>query len=296
MGGGYDVFCGLPVYLELVRRGKKVHLASFSFSDIARFAGGKRLTDTLVGVTPEYKGTVIYFPELYLARWFREKCNEEVTIWCFHKTGVQPLLENYRVLAAYLEVDGIMLIDGGVDSLIRGDEASTGTLIEDAISLYVVNELVEIPVRIVGCLGFGAEKNVAHAHVFENMARLTAVGGFLGTCSLTPRMESYQAYEEAVLYVQGMEHQDPSVISSSIISAVRGRYGDYHLTEKTSGSCLWISPLMSIYWFFDLPTVAEHNLYLSQLKHTNTFMEAVHAYTMYARHIPRRPSMRIPLS
>jgi hypothetical protein len=50
MGGGYDVFCGLPVYLELVRRGKKVHLASFSFSDIARFAGGKRLTDTLVGV------------------------------------------------------------------------------------------------------------------------------------------------------------------------------------------------------------------------------------------------------
>jgi hypothetical protein len=36
---------------------------------------GTRLTDTLVGVTADYKGIAIYFPELYLAQWFEEKRN-----------------------------------------------------------------------------------------------------------------------------------------------------------------------------------------------------------------------------
>lgn len=295
MGGGFDVFCGLPIHFELQRRGRKVHLANFSFSDIAGFDGGVSLTNTLVGVTSEYDGIVLYFPELYLAQWSRERRNEEITIWCFHKTGTRPLLENYRILIDHLSIDGILLIDGGVDSLIRGDEAGTGTLIEDATSLFVVNELEEVPTRIVGCLGFGAERDIAYAHVLENIAALTKAGGFLGTCSLTPQMEAHQAYEEAVLYVQGKEYQDPSVINSSILSAVRGHYGNYHLTEKTKGSHLWISPLMPIYWFFDLALVAQHNLYLSQLQHTDTFLEAVQAYTICARLITKRPGAQIPL-
>lgn len=68
MGGGFDLFCGLPIYFELQRRGQKVHLANFSFSDIEVFRGGVRLTDTLVGVTSKYEGVTIYAPELYLAQ------------------------------------------------------------------------------------------------------------------------------------------------------------------------------------------------------------------------------------
>lgn len=296
MGGGFDIFCGLPIYLELQRRGQKAHLANFSFSDIMSFQGGVRLTDTLVGVTSDYKGIIPYFPELYLTQWFSEKGGEKATVWCFHKTGTSPLLKNYHILTKHLSIDGILLIDGGVDSLIRGDEAGTGTLIEDATSLFVVNELTQIPTRLMGCLGFGAERDIAYAHVLENIARLTEDGGFLGACSLTPQMEVYQAYEEAVLYVQNNEFQDPSVINSSIVSAVQGHYGNYHLTEKTRDSRLWISPLMPIYWFFDLPTVAQHNLYLSQLRNTDTFMDAVRAYMLYARLVPKRSSERIPLS
>lgn len=295
MGGGFDLFCGLPIFFELQRRGQTVHLASFSFSDIESCSHGTRLTNTLVGVTADYTGLVFYFPELYLAQWFQEKRNEAVTIWCFHKTGTRPLLENYRVLVEHLSIDGILLIDGGVDSLMRGDEAAMGTIIEDATSLFVVNELRHIPVRIVGCIGLGAERDIAYAHVLENIASLTEAGGFLGVCSLTPQMPAYQAYEEAVLYVQGKRFQDPSVINSSIISAVQGHYGDYHLTEKTKGSRLWISPLMPLYWFFDLPLVAQHNLYLSQLRDTDTFMDTVRVYRWFAGLIPKRPPATIPL-
>jgi hypothetical protein len=249
----------------------------------------------LKGVTAGYEGIIPYFPELHLASWFRESRNEDVTIWCFHKTGARPLLRNYRALTEHLSVDGILLVDGGVDSLIRGDEAGTGTLIEDAISLFAVNELKQIGTRHLACIGFGAEQDIAYRHILENIANITAAGGFLGACSLTKQMNAYRVYEDAVLYVQGRKLQDPSVINSSIVSSVQGRYGNYHLTGKTRGSHLWISPLMSLYWFFDATVVARRNLFLPQLRNTDTFMEALRAYMTYGALIPRRPHAPIPL-
>jgi hypothetical protein len=201
MGGGYDIFCGLPIYFELRWRGQKAHLANFSFADIINYRHGERLSDTLIGVDGSEPGLAVSLPEQPLARWLGQHTGEPVKLWCFHKTGTAPLLENYRLLLERLQIDGILLIDGGVDSLMRGDEDGVGTLVEDAISLHVVNDLPQIPTRLLACLGFGAERDVAHAHVFENIAALTAAGGFLGACALTPQMPVYKAYEEAVLHV-----------------------------------------------------------------------------------------------
>jgi hypothetical protein len=295
MGGGFDVFCGLPIYFDLVRRGFNVHLASFSFSDIETLGDGERLSDTLVGVNADHAGLFPYFPEHFLAEWFREKRGEDITIWSFHKTGVRPLLDNYQTLIERLSIDGILLIDGGVDSLMRGDEAESGTLLEDSISLVAVNELYDVPVRLLTCLGFGAEQDMTYAHTFENIARLTELGGFFGSCALTPQMAVYRDYEDAVLYVQDKPYQSASVINSSVISSVQGHYGNYHLTEKTRGSRLWISPLMSLYWFFDLRLVAERNLLYSHLRWTETVNDAYRAIYMALELIPRRRTTRVPL-
>ena len=108
-------------------------------------------------------------------------------------------------------------------------------------------------------------------------------------------MKSYQLYQEAVSYAQGMRLQDPSVVNSSIVSAVQGHYADYHMTEKTKGSRLWISPLMALYWFFDLRIVAKRNLYLQNLQNTDTFMEAMMSYMEFCEILRRRPLQRIPL-
>jgi hypothetical protein len=295
MGGGFDIFCGLPIYFELKRRGHHPHLANFSFSHVKSVQHGSRLSPTLVGITAQPPQVNPYFPEFHLARWFEEKHDEAITVWCFHKTGAGPLLENYRLLIEHLSIDGILLVDGGVDSLMRGDEAEKGTLIEDAISLCAVHELTQVSTRLIACVGLGAERDITYAHVFENIAALTQSGGFLGACALLPQMESYQAFEAAVWYVQGQRRQESSVINSSLISAVRGHYGDYHLTEKTNGSRLWISPLMSIYWFFDLDAVAQRNLFLPQLKETQTFREAWAAFMEVMHSQPRRQPSRIPL-
>lgn len=295
MGGGYDIFCGLPIYFALKQRGQQVHLANFSFSDIEIMREGVRISSTLLGATANQGHFYPYFPEFHLSEWFKETQQQEVTIWCFAKTGTAPLLENYRLLTEHLNIDGILLIDGGVDSLMRGDEAEMGTLVEDAISLFVVNELNHIPLRMLACLGFGAEQDMTYSHVLENIAALTQNGGFLGSCALTPQMEAYGLYEQAVLYVQGKPYQDSSVINSSIISAVQGYYGNYHLTEKTQGSRLWISPFMSLYWFFSLESVVEHNLFLPQIRETQTFRDAVFRVLSFTKHVPKRPIVKIPL-
>lgn len=295
MGGGFDVFCGLPIYFELQKHGIHAHLANFSFSDIEGVDFGNRLSKTMVGITAKPERVFPYFPELYLANWFKEERNEDVTIWCFHKTGAAPLTENYKILAEHLSLDGILLIDGGVDSLVRGDEAELGTAIEDLTSLYAVNQLAHIDTRLLACIGFGAEQNLAHAHILENIAALTNAGGFLGACSLTPQMQSYQAYDEAVTHVQSNEFQEPSVINSSIVSAVRGNYGDYHLTEKTRRSHLWISPLMPMYWFFDFDCVVKRNLLLAEIEGTMLFRDALYKVIAKAERISRRPESKIPL-
>jgi hypothetical protein len=318
MGGGFDVFSGLPIYFALQERGQRAHLANLTFSLTESVQGSTRLSPTLVGVSaaqpaplplaaigswladPQaaqaaaHVGPALYFPEYYLSQWFQQR-GEDVTIWCFDKTGVRPLLESYRRLIEHLAIDGIVLIDGGVDSLVCGDESEAGTYVEDSISLAALAMLDDVPVRILGCVGLGAEQDIAYAHILENIATLAASGDFLGACSLVRQMPAYQAYESAVLFVQGQPLQDPSVISSSIISAVRGQHGDYHLTSRTHGSTLWISPLMALYWFFELPAVAARNQLLAQAATTETFRGAMRALMIARRELPQRPPRRIPL-
>jgi hypothetical protein len=295
IGGGYDIFCGLPLFFDLRQRGFHVHLANYSFSDIGQCEGGERLSGTLVGVLADHELITPYFPEYYLAQWFAQARGERVPIWSFDKTGAEPLAQDYARLVQHLQLDAIVLVDGGVDSLARGDEAETGTLVEDAISLAAIRRLDGLKTRILACTGFGAERDVNHAQIFENIAALTSENAFLGSCSLTASMDAFAPYEQALLHVQAQRFHDPSVINSSIVSAVRGRFGDFHLTAKTKGSRLWISPLMPIYWFFDFEAVARRSLVLDLIERTQTFREAVMRVVHHGSQMPRRPGSRIPL-
>jgi hypothetical protein len=204
----------------------------------------------------------------------KEVRGEEVTIWSFEKTGVRPLIENYEALLEHLDIDGIILVDGGVDGLMRGDEPYVGTMVEDSISLLAVGDLKDIRVRMVASLGLGAEWEVSYWQVFENIATLTKMSAFYGSCSLTQAMESYQLYEDAVISVHQKPKQKPSIINASVISAVHGYYGNFHPTERTKGSEQRISPLMATYWFFDLRAVVRQHLFFSKMRYTDTVQEA----------------------
>jgi len=294
MGNGFDLISALPLYLELQTLGIEVHLASFSFTNVMKLNTGRSLSDTLVGLGPE-DAEVPYSPESFLTHWLYEERQERVPVWCIHKTGARPLEDNYRLLVDHLGVDGILLVDGGHDSLMRGDEEHAGKLVEDALSLFVVDKLEGIKVKLLACVGMGGEPQTSLRHIFENISRLTRADALLGVCGLTRQMYAYQILEEVLTAMHNHPLQDESVVNASIVSAVRGHYGDYHLTSKTLGTKLWISALMPLYWFFDLHKVAEAHILLPVLEDTYTFNEAVNSFRSTREFVMARPGAMIPI-
>jgi hypothetical protein len=294
MGGGFDVFCGLPIYFDLQDRGHNVHLASLSFADIDDY--NDHLTDSMVAARPATPALTGYHPERNLARWLSENTDTEPIVWCIKPTGVQTVLRDLRILHSKLAFDTIILVDGGVDSITRGDEELIGTVMEDYVTLVAAAMLEDIPTKILACIGFGIEGDVSHESALENIAAITADGGFLGNGSLVAQSRSYELYEQAVTFAHNQPGQQPSVINASIVSSVRGHFGDYHATERTKGSKLWISPLMSLYWFFDLHTVAKQNLFLEPLRETITDQDVAAVIYDARDSLILRPAKPIPLS
>jgi len=272
-GGGFDVYAGLPIYERLRSLGKNVFLANLSFVSLGT-TSAERLTRGLYVVDPTTTGSDIYFPERTLAQ-FLSRERETVRIYGFEKLGVAPIREGYEHLVRLLGLDAIVLIDGGTDILLRGDEAGLGTPAEDMASLAAVAAM-NVPTRIVACVGFGVDAyhGVCHANWLENAAGLTAEGAFLGATVLLERMSEVRLYLDAVKAADLVTSRQPSIVNGSIASAIEGRFGDYHRNPRTQSSTLFINPLMSLLWMFDLTAVAKRNLYLDawrRQKQTGTF-------------------------
>ena len=87
-------------------------------------------------------------------------------------------------------------------------------------------------------------------------------GGYLGAFSLTGEMPEVQRAREAIGHVLARTPERPSIVLTSVLSALDGCFGDVHSTQRTWGTELFINPLMSLYWCFRLGPVARRIVYL----------------------------------
>ncbi|MBN2305706.1 MAG: DUF1152 domain-containing protein [Anaerolineae bacterium] len=303
-GGGHDILAGLPLYFALRALGKTVHLANFSFTDfelVELITRAEPLAPGLMAARPPGDRPVIYYPEGYLVQWFREVHSEDVDVWMLQKTGAAPLARAYAALVEHLGIDALLLVDGGVDSLMRGDEAAPGTLIEDSISLAAVDSL-DIPVKLLACLGFGTEveEGVCHHHALENIAALAKAGGYYGACALIPQMDAFRQFEAACRYIWEQPRHPRSHITTRVIPAAHGEFGSYKMypdDDSLRRIPAFISPLMSLYWFFDANIVIRRSLIIDALRHTTSTREAFARYITLTRsgQFPIRPTKNIPM-
>lgn len=283
-GGGFDVFSALPLYEYLRARGKMVSLANLTFTNLAE-VDGTTIAPGLVAIDHETSGPIDYFPEGKLATWLDGR-GLDSTLYCLEKTGCRPLTAAYRTLAEKLDVDAIVLVDGGTDMLMRGDEPGLGTPQEDITSLGAVQAL-DVPEKLVVCVGFGIDvfHGVCHAYFLRNVAALAKNGTYLGVYALLADQPESRVYLEAVEHACKLTPRRPSIVSLSIASAIKGEFGDVHLTDRTSGSKLFINPLMSLCWGFDLGGVAEHCQYLEALRDTETVWDVNLVIEAHRRHV-----------
>lgn len=301
-GGGFDIFAGLPLFFALRELGKSVHLANYSFTPLpfASLLGDPvvEIEHALVGMKGKMSKEIDYFPEGYLAQWFHEQGKDEI-IWMMPSSGAPLIQQSYERLIRKLKIDALILVDGGVDSLMRGDEANPGSLLEDTISLVAVEPL-DIPVKIMACVGFGSEveEDLCHYTALENMAMLIKQGGFYGSCALTPQMDAFKQYESACLYAWDGENRHKSHISTRIIPAVNGEFGNFQLYPNGHylGDRQFISPLMSLYWFFDADTVVKQSLIADLVRDKMSKDDALYAVLKYMDPslTRKRPRRQIP--
>jgi hypothetical protein len=269
-GGGYDVLGAVPLLVELLARGKEVVLASHSFCYLNGLAGARQeeAVPNLYAVPAAAATEAAYCPEAWLARWLEERLGRRQVVWAFDKTGVQPLLRAYRHVVAAEHIDAVVLIDGGIDALLRGDESELGTPSEDLASLCAAKAL-EVPVKLLACVGLGAElrDGICHEQVFARIAELTRRGGYLGAAALVRGGAATDAYRDAVDFVFAHQAaQRRSHVHKVIGAAVDGQYG-------LEGPHVWLSPLLSLYWYFKLDEVVASHLFLDELSATQTIWD-----------------------
>ncbi len=264
-GGGWDICGGLPLAYEWRKNGCQVVLANLSSTNES-FEFRAALPED--------------HPEGNLSAALGEP------VYVFGRQGFRPLDRGYRQIIDAHQIDTIVLIDGGVDSLMRGDEEGPGTILQDALSLSVVQQL-DVPRKILACVGFGAEteEGVCHYRALENIAALTRDGGFLGACALTLGMEAFQYYDvmcRKAFATPGLR----SHIHTRVIPAVYGEFGRYEMYDDAysmidllSDMPPFVSPLMPLIWFFDVSVVARHNLLISAFRETETYPEVDAIYT-----------------
>ncbi|WP_344134351.1 DUF1152 domain-containing protein [Luedemannella flava] len=294
-GGGFDVYAGLPLALALREAGTRVTLASFAVSELDRIPAHTWLRSGLVAVGPDSPGNDRYFPERTLARWL-DRAGHDPVVYAFARTGVRPLRAAYRALIERLGVDAVVLADGGTDILMRGDEAGIGTPEEDMTSLAAVAGL-DVPVKAVVSLGFGIDSHhgICHAHVLENLASLQRAGAYLGGFSIPPSSAAARAYVDAVAHANASTPLHASIVNGQVAAAVRGDFGDVHVTSRTDGTELFVNPLMAMYFTVDLDGLASHVHYLPSLERTRTPMEVALAIEEYRDSVPTtRPRRPLP--
>jgi hypothetical protein len=301
-GGGFDIYAGLPLAVALRAQGKQVHLANLSFANLEALVLADWIGQDVAGVHAGSASYVDYFPERALADWLGQHPDLGLApvVYAFPKVGVQSLRAAYRTLLAHVGgVDAVVLVDGGTDILLRGDESALGTPEEDITSLAAVHGLSEeeAPQRIVACLGFGIDyyHGVNHALVLENLAALRRDGAYLGAFDIPAGSREEAAYLDAVAHAQAATPGRPSIVNGQIAAALRGEFGDAQFTRRTAGSDLFVNPLMSVYFTVDLDGLAAANQYLARIEDTVLMRQVRARIEVFREELPkRRPPRQYP--
>ena len=190
-GGGFDFVHGLLLLPELKRLGKEVVIGSYSFGDPSKIGGGAPIVfeeeDAIAKrVTAADAPDPHYAPEIHVCSFLDARHSEAAPhfVYAYYARAftVPRLTRLYRQLVDTHAVDAIVLVDGGSDSLMAGDEEGLGDPIEDAVSVTTVAGLDGLRAKILVSVGFGADRfnHVSDAASLRAVAELTARGGFLG--------------------------------------------------------------------------------------------------------------------
>lgn len=297
-GGGYDVFCGVPLARELIKSGNKIIFANYSFTNLSMVRNCEKLGEKCVLINENSElEEGDYFPEYLLAKWLRENNIKDRGIYCYSNIGVKSLKDIFKQIAKREKIDAVFIVDGGCDGIFRGDEYDLGTPSMDSISIIAASLLgMKDSYYIFTAFGSeGVNKKISHAEVLKRISDLIKGDAFLGCCSLVNVDKVTKEFDNCIEYVyRNVSEQRKSNILSSIQHAYHGSFGDIEVNEKSSHSPIWVSPLTSIYWFLKLEETAKMKLFYRDCINTDSVSEVADSIEKYRKSKPYEKE-RIPI-
>ena len=286
-GGGFDFVHSLTLYPELLRLGKAVVIGSFSFGDPYKIGRAAPVVFNEAGViakrvTAASAAAERYGPEVHVCS-FLDLCfpaaSPHFAYAYYARSFTVPVLTRlYRQFIELHSIDAIVLVDGGSDSLMVGDEEGLGDPIEDAVSVATVAALPGLKARVLVSVGLGTDRfnQVSDAASLRAIAELTKLGGFLGAVSLEPEAAGSRFYRDCLEHIyqrQGFR----SVLAGSIASAMMGSFGIDEvppgLQHRVRRGKLFLWPLMAMLWGFDVEVVARRSLIAKWIRDCPTVPE-----------------------
>lgn len=299
--GGDGLYSGIPIYLTLEKMGIKSNFASFTHANwdsIPRHVNIIPMAPGCVGVTGEIIQASENLPEAYLSSWFRDVKNENVPVWTFKRDqSVKEYSDSLNILVKHLDIDAVLLIKAGMSSIMTGDEEGSGTMLEDTLTLAAVKN-ANVQNKLLTCVGFGTEieEKLSHYLALENMAKITKQGGFYGSCSLVGYMDCFKQYKQICEHTWNQPGHRKSHVQTRIIPAAEGEFGDYHIYPNEKTAEVFISPLMSTYWFFNAEAAIYNNVIIPIIEEKETFFEAVQVGVPMIKNNIKRARRDLPLT
>ncbi|CAF0722466.1 unnamed protein product [Adineta steineri] len=262
-GSGYDIFGALPYYFKIK---SNVTLINYTFTKhtvLSQYS--EQLTTLLFRIDPKthvpWLINDLYFPEQRLANELQVPI---YAILCdYDQTDLQSIVDAYRYLINGRTIDELILIDGGSDVLLTGNELLLGTPVEDmsharAVDLLSTNEVKSKYIMVIGTnleVGHGVRKS-------DIDARLTA----LSSNAIFTWLWQYEHDDDIRRYVEIFHRCAPrqSIVHSLICAALQGHreyYVPEHLRDRITNSLVELSEetCRSIGYHFD--DVMQHNIY-----------------------------------
>lgn len=288
IGGGFDI-CGSAVLFDEVsfttERTKAEHAKGNwetreeHTSHFASINGSIQLVEKFNSNNTKSKKAI---PEANFYNHIRSLGMCDSNVYALPRCGVKMMVKLLQDIVTENNITKIVLVDGGVDSLMHGDEDGTGTILEDTVSLIAAMEL-KLP-SILMCIGFGCEleEGVGHYRALENIAELTKANAFYGVQSILDinhNLNTYQKTCEATWKDYRKSH-----IHTKVISAANGRFGEDNMYDGVDPRIIdaknevFISPLMNMIWYFDPKAVVERNKLTKYLKNTTTSTDVLMVY------------------
>lgn len=278
-GGGFDFVHSALLVPQLKKLGKRLVFLSYSFGDPSNLENVDVVFEKplCVRLKPETSTTSIrYAPEMGYKSLLDETYPDDSPhhmMACYARDfTISSLSALYKQIVDEYSVDALVMIDGGSDSLMRGDEHGLGDPIEDAVSVGAGASLRTVPWKFLCAVGVGADRfnKVSDGSTLRAIAELTAAGGFRGSSSVEGPEDPALIFYRNVLDRIYSQQSFRSVLSSLILASGMGQYG--LIVPQLSGKRVsedmpaYVWPMMSMLFVFDVDSVARRSLCVKWLE------------------------------